>query len=296
MARVFDLSEKVTEMGKIKFSMILASALVVSPLAAANAADLVPEPIAVPAPVPVPVYGGDWYLKGFFGISNQQAEGFNNDIISGNPGAFTIVTHEFDSAPFVGLGVGIRHNDWLRFDATGEYRARSNFKGLDYFTGCGLGTGTCTNEYMGHKSEWLFLANAYWDIGEIRGITPYVGAGIGVANVNLDNFQDINQIAGAIHWARDGSEWNFAWALHAGLAYEVTQDLTLDVGYRYVNMGDGVTGTFTSFNPAVTSPGPMTVEDIDSHDIMVGLRWNWGHDSCCQQAAYAQPTYTPPFK
>ena len=282
-------------MGNLKYSMILASALVVSPLAAANAADLIPEPIAVPAPVPIPAARVGVYLKGYIGFSNQQADGFGNNIINGNP-AFTVVSHEFDSAPFIGMGVGVVYNDWLRFDGTGEYRGRSNFKGLDFFTGCGLGTGTCTNEYSGHKDEWLFLANAYWDITEFRGITPYVGAGIGMANVSLDNFQDINQIAGAIHWAQDGDEWNFAWALHAGMAYEISQDLTLDIGYRYVNMGDGTTGAFTSFDPTVTSPGPLTVDDIDSHDVMIGLRWNLGHDACCQQAAYVEPTYTPPFK
>lgn len=295
---MFDLSEKVTEMGKIKYSIILASALVVSPLAAANAADLVPEPIPVPAPVPIPEHGGSWYLKGFFGFSNQQADNFTNDIIAANPGVFTIVTHEFDSAPFVGGGIGYEHSERFRFDLTGEYRGRSNFKGLDYFTNCALGIGTCTNEYMGHKSEWLFLANAYWDVGTFRGITPYLGAGIGVVNVNLDNMMDINQIAGAIHWANDGSEWNFAWALHAGVGIDVSDSLTFDIGYRYVNMGDGTTGVFTSFDPSVTSPGPLTIEDIDSHDVMVGLRWRWDEtDACCETAAYSPPVYAPtPYK
>lgn len=278
-------------MGKFKTKLFLASAMVVSSLATANAADLLPEPMPVPAPIPVQESGA-WYLKSFIGMSNQQADGLSNEIINNNADVFTIVTHEFDSAPFIGLGIGYQHSEKLRFDLTGEYRARSNFKGLDFFTNCALGSGICTNEYMGHKSEWLLLANTYWDIGEYRGITPYVGAGIGLAAVTLSNFQDINQIAGAIHWASDNTEWNFAWALHTGFAYNITDDLKLDVGYRYVNMGDGVTGKFSSFNPAVTSPGPLTVEDIDSHDIMVGMRWNWDHGSACCEPAYT--AYTPP--
>lgn len=276
-------------MGKLKYSILLASALVFSPLAAANAADLgIPE--VVPAPVPVACCSGAFYLKGFIGFSNQEAEGFNNDIITANAADFQIVNHEFDSAPFIGLGIGYQHSEHIRLDLTGEYRGRSNFKGLDHYSGCGLGTGVCTNEYMGHKSEWLFLTNAYWDIGNFRGFTPYIGAGVGIVNINLDNFSDTNQIAGAIHWADDGDEWNFAWALHAGLAYDVSDNLTLDVAYRYLDMGDGTTGNFRSFVPFVTSPGPLTVEDITSHDVMVGLRWKLD-SGCCQQTAYAPPPY-----
>lgn len=290
---MFDLSEKVTEMGKFKYSIILASALVVSPLATAIAADLNPEPIPVPAPVPVSsCCEGAWYLKGFVGFSNQQADEFTNDFIE--IGNFTIVSNEFDSAPFVGLGIGYEHSDRFRFDLTGEYRGRASFQGLDYNNATAP---IQTNEYRGFKSEWLFLASAYWDIATFRGITPYVGAGVGVAEISLDNFQDANQVAAGLHWADDGSEWNFAWALHAGLAFDVTNSLTLDVGYRYVSLGDGVTGNFTSYDPTVTSPGPLTIKDIDSHDVMVGLRWRWDHsDACCETAQYVPQTYPSAYK
>ncbi|RME96452.1 MAG: porin family protein [Alphaproteobacteria bacterium] len=284
-------------MRKFAGKLFLASALAVSSLTAASAADLTPEPMAVPvpAPVPVPDYGGSWYLKGYVGITNQQADNFSNDVIKANAAAFTIVNHEFDSSPLIGGGIGYRHSDRFRFDLTGEYRSKASFTGLDFFTGCALGSGTCTNEYHGFKSETLLLANAYVDLGTFRGITPYVGAGIGVVNLNFDDVKDVNQIAGAIHWAGDNDEWNFAWAIHAGLAYNVSDSLTLDMGYRYVNLGDAVSGRFTNFDPSVTSPGPLTVEDIDSHDLLVGLRWNLDHGSCCQaaQAVYTPPVYRP---
>lgn len=273
-------------MGKFGISCVLASALAVLPLAGANAADLTPEPIAVPAPVPVGACcAGGIYLKSFVGFSNQQVDDFSNDFIDN--GNFTIVSHEFDSAPFIGFGVGYQHSERFRFDLTGEYRGRAKFRGLDYNNGTAP---IQTNEYNAFKSEWLFLANAYWDIGTFRGFTPYVGAGAGVAAVKFSDFQDINQVTGGLHWAEDNTEWNFAWALHAGVAYEVTNALTVDLAYRYVNLGDGKTGAFTTYDPTVTSPGPMTLKDIDSHDIMVGLRWKLGND-CCQQTAYVPQPY-----
>jgi opacity protein-like surface antigen len=272
--------------------MLLAPLLVAAPLSAVKAADLgpPPEPMAVPAPAPATACcAGGLYLKGFLGFSNQQADDFHNDLI--RDGDFEIVSHEFDSAPFAGLGVGYRHSKKFRFDLTGEFRGRSKFRGLDFNR-----DENTTNEYNGFKSEWLFLANGYWDITTFKGMTPYVGAGVGIVNVGLDDFQDINQINGGLHWAEDGNEWNFAWALHAGMAYDISDALTLDMGYRYVNMGDGKTGTFTTFD-STDSPGPITVEDIDSHDIMVGLRWNWGHGGCCETAAYVpEETYEPVYE
>ena len=38
------------------------------------------------------------------------------------------------------------------------------------------------------------------------------------------------------------SKFNFAWALHAGLTYKVTQSMSIDLGYRYLDMGSGTTG------------------------------------------------------
>ena len=79
----------------------------------------------------------------------------------------------------------IRFNDWFRVDVTGEYRGKTAFRGLDIYPGG-------TNDYYGTKSEWLFLANAYIDLGTWWCITPFVGAGIGYSRNTMDNFRDVN--------------------------------------------------------------------------------------------------------
>ena len=43
-------------------------------------------------------------------------------------------------------------------------------------------------------------------------------------------------------YADDQSKWNFAWALYAGLAYQVTPSFTVELAYRYVNLGWRSTG------------------------------------------------------
>jgi opacity protein-like surface antigen len=254
-------------------AFVVAAALIMGQSVTASAASLLPPPVMEPVPIPEPVPVRDIYLRGYIGMTEQEADDFTNDIIAA--GNFTIFNKEFDSAPFIGFGVGIRRSDRFRFDATGEYRGKATFHGLDKDN-----TFDASNEYSGVKSEWLFLANAYVDLGNYRGFTPYVGAGIGTAEVTLDNFTDVNEKTGGIHWAEKNSEWNLAWALHAGFSYEISQDLTFDMGYRYTYLGDGTTGSFRTYDPT-PSPSPLTLEDITSHDVHIGLRWALGSDGCC---------------
>jgi len=265
-------------MNNFSKAFVVATALIMGQSVTASAAGLLPPPVMEPVPIPEPIPVREIYLKGYMGITNQEIDDFTNDTIAAGP--FTIIDHGFDSSPFIGFGIGIRRDERFRFDLTGEYRGRSDFHGLDTFTGCAFGGGTCTNEYTGIKSEWLFLTNAYWDMFTHRGFTPYIGAGIGAAEITLDKFNDVNQLAGSVHWAKENSEWNFAWALHAGFSYEISSDLTFDMGYRYSYLGDGKTGNFHTFGGG-TSPSPLILEDISSHDVMIGLRWALGSDGCC---------------
>ncbi|MHA1164765.1 MAG: outer membrane protein [Alphaproteobacteria bacterium] len=266
-------------MKKFRHAIIAAAAIVMGSVTA-NAAGLIPIPVE-PVPIPEPISAREYYLKAFIGITNQEIDTFTNEGLTGG-GPFTIVNHDFDSSPFIGFGIGVKHSDRFRFDLTGEYRGKSDFTGLDTYVDPFCGPGVCTNEHSGIKSEWLFLASAYWDIGNYRGITPYVGAGIGTAAVSLDGFRDVNLVTNGLHYARDNTEWNLAWALHAGLSYDIAPDLVLDLGYRFTYLGDGKTGTYDTYDPAAPQGrGATTLEDIVSHDVMVGLRWNFGQHDCC---------------
>ena len=121
----------------------------------------------------------------------------------------------WDSSTFFGLGVGYKFNDWFRADVTGEYRGKANFHGSDTRAYSTAAQGV--DNYSGSKSEWVFLANAYVDLGTWWCVTPYIGAGIGMANVRMIGFRDdgIAFIGGAltnVAYAADADKWNFAWA------------------------------------------------------------------------------------
>lgn len=242
-----------------------ATALTVAP--AAKAADY-------PEMIPDTVLRG-WYLRGDIGYANQQVDELFNVLYT------TAVSvdnqfKEFTGAPFLDFGIGYRWNRWLRFDVTGEYRSKAEFNGADIYDS---GAGLFPDTYFGKKSEWLALANVYVDLGTWHGLSPFVGGGVGAANVRLGAFSDIGVGVGgapAIAYAQANDEWNFAWALYAGLGFEVTDALTLELAYRYLDMGDGQTGDLCAYDdPTCGIDNPMEFHDITSHDVRLGFRYGF---------------------
>ncbi len=250
--------------------------------ACATALTAVPEAKAADVPeVPQLVLKG-WYLRGDIGYSNQEVDSLDNALFAGTAN-LEFHTLNFESGNTFGVGVGYRFNNWLRFDITGEYRAETEFHGFDTWTD---GNGDPRfNDYTAKKSEWLALANAYLDLGSWHGLTPFVGGGVGMANVRLRSFRDAGITYGTpgdpstgvptMAYAGDHDEWNFAWALYGGLGFEVTDAFTVELAYRYLDLGDGETGDIIAFDGTNNVFNPMKFEDLTSHDIKLGVRYTF---------------------
>jgi len=93
------------------------------------------------------------------------------------------------------------------------------------------------------------MANAYYDFDAGSGVKPYIMGGLGVAHVNVSAPDT------------DDSDNVFAWQLGAGLGFEVADNTTLDLGYRYLK------------------PGKFNGDDDEGdaewavHNVMLGLRY-----------------------
>jgi len=277
-------------MRSVKFLVAAGAASLLSSVAFAADMPIAPPPMPY-APPPVEDFGG-WYLRGDIGFSNQNVKSVRDTNSAAYDNVAVSSTGSFDSAGIYGAGVGYRFNNWFRADVTGEYRGKSNFTGLDVITGTGPFAGFVgTDAYGATKSELLFLANAYVDLGTWYCITPFIGAGVGTARVSIGNFTDTGDfINGGVqnhsfNSAGEGSQWNFAWALHAGLAYRISPGLTLELAYSYVNLGSGITGPTSSFDQVTnTTHAPFSYNNITSNDVKLGLRWELN----------SPPVYAPP--
>jgi opacity protein-like surface antigen len=249
--------------------VLLGAALLATVSVPALAADFVAPVVEAPA------FGG-WYIRGHIGMSNQRLGGLDNDLFDTTDNLEFLDDGDFDSAPVFGVGIGYQFNNWLRADVTAEYRGKADFSALDRYETVDDGDPTTfdgTNDYSAKKSEWLFLANAYVDLGVWHGITPYVGAGIGASRNTIHDFRDINAATAGVAYADDDSEWNLAWALHAGLAFQATDNLTIDFGYSYLDLGDARSGDIRPSVGPNTLDNPMHFEDLTSHDLKLTVRY-----------------------
>ena len=70
-------------------------------------------------------------------------------------------------------------------------------------------------------------------------------------------------------------KWNFAWALHAGVAYKVTPGFTVELAYRYIDLGDAQSGDLVTYlGTATASTTRCTSATSTSHDFKLGVRWS----------------------
>ena len=261
-----------------------AASLISSAAFAADMASIMPPPpLYSPPPVPCCEDFGGWYLRGDIGMSNQTVKSLSN-VLNTSPGTtVTPVFYDFDSSMTFGGGVGYQFNNWFRADLTAEYRGKANFHGLEIINSGGFST----DEYHASKSEWLVLANAYADLGTWWCVTPFVGVGIGTSRNTISNFTDINTPNNGVAYGVNTSQWQFAYAAYAGLSYKVNNSFTVELAYRYLNMGNGLTGDLQTFNGFNNVVNPTTFKDITSQDVRLGVRWSL--------QPTPSPVYAPPL-
>jgi opacity protein-like surface antigen len=278
-------------MGRLS-PLLLAGVVTVATFSAAGAADLLPPAPAIEPPAPIEI-GGNWYLRGDVGVAayhsdkwTQQASTNGSTILSSG-----FISNSLSDGAYVDVGAGYQFNSWLRADITAEWRSAVSGSGTyqevtTYNDATGLHRFSGQNNYRdGHLNSYLVMANAYFDLGTWWGLTPFVGGGVGLANLRLSGFTDSGyaSVDGALSPVAtsligSGSKTNFAWALMAGLGYDVSPNLKLELAYRYLNMGDAKVGNV--YCGALSGCGVVAqgfrVKQLDAQEVRLGMRWVLG--------------------
>jgi opacity protein-like surface antigen len=244
---------------------------------------------------------GAWYLRGYIGVGMTSQANF---VFEPNPlnAPVDILTQHaaMGDTVFFGAGAGYEFNNWLRFDVTAEYRTKSSFNAfLTYDCGGGCVQGDQYNAFI--KSD-IFLANAYIDLGTWDCLTPFIGFGIGGAYNTFSDFTDTGIATSGNGVGTNASQLNFAWALHAGLAYNVTQNFSLELAYRYLSYGSVSDQIMCAGG---CNPDTYKLQSLTSQDFMLGVRWRFPIESppimiapqpamMVQQPVQQAPVYAPP--
>ena len=247
---------------------------------AARAADEVPDLFA-PEITTTPAAAG-WYLRGdvgYTGWTGDEGTGYTAYDAGG-----AVTARGFDDARFshpvsYGVGVGYQVNDMFRADVTAEtFRDRINGN-VDFGGACVAGPAAAA---CGSKSSAVYrgvgiLANGYVDLGTVVGLTPYIGAGVGATQLRWGEDSmtaycadgGINCVGGGSGRYDGRNSWRFTYALMAGVSYDVSERIKLDVGYRYSDIAGG-----DMFGPAPDGSGSIRGDDdgFSRHEIRAGLR------------------------
>ena len=121
--------------------------------------------------------------------------------------------------------------------------------------------------------NYLYMINAYYDFDEMgQGFVPYISGGIGLSRMVLEEIRAKNA-SGTINVTEGGeTKDNLGWALGLGTAVQMEGDVSLDIGYRYVEMRETKGGGVFSGSPAIASNSGTKVDNLFAHEFYLGLR------------------------
>lgn len=133
--------------------------------------------------------------------------------------------------------------------------------------------------------QTLFV-NAYYDFKTGTQLTPYIGGGLGVAFVNSKTsgtlgvvfplaLGGLNDSIGSSSSRKMNS--NFAWNIGAGIGWDINEQWTLDLGYRFVGLGKVKSNTATYITPDQTGRFEFNskVDNLYMHQVALGVRFSF---------------------
>ena len=269
---------------------ILAIILTLGLSTAASAMDLPPQ---VYAPeTSIDGVGQGWYIRGDLGYAGWIANANPNyNVVTGNGPTYSNV--EFDDSRFgkhmsYGAGMGYQLNEFLRADATMDFFSADMSGSSLIGSRCATTEATGTNCGFTHSGSFRgigLLANAYVDLGTYAGLTPYVGGGAGLTQVSwgtithngfcVDGTQSCTGNTYGATSSTGMDSWRFTYALMAGMSYDLTSSLKLDLGYRFSKIDGGDMFEYNATSTALGASGAQgTDEGLSRHEFRAGLRLN----------------------
>lgn len=147
-------------------------------------------------------------------------------------------------------GLGLR----VELAGVGNYASR--------FTTNSFQPPTPTFFYETEVDAWTGMVNLWVDVPVSETFGLYAGGGAGFASVHLETDDTV------VHGVE--TDINFAWTAGAGVSWRVARWAVLDLGYRYVDLGDAATELVDPFSSVPTSY--LTLDNIHSHQVLASFR------------------------
>jgi opacity protein-like surface antigen len=203
---------------------------------------------------PVEIVSG-WYLRGDVAYVPKRDI---TDIFV--PGA-GIHQEEEQHQVFASAGVGYRFNDFLRGELNIGYLPGDK-------TTLSRSVGADTYSLIMKNRAWTGMINGYVDLGTYAGITPYLGAGIGLYRNKYSLGSYYSGAASSVSLVQKHTQTTLAYTLNAGAAYQLSENLQVDLGYQYLSAPQAA---YSEMKDLAKNP---TYKGLEYHQLKVGLRYN----------------------
>ena len=216
-------------------------------------------------------------LEGYYITAKGGAsKTFNTGAMSLNLAAGTLLTfqnEDLGTGSAFGFSVGKYLNDNFRLELEAIKRT-----GYEY----DANVSTLSTEKAKIQTEALFI-NGFYDFQpfSIRNtaITPYLGGGVGISRNKIGTIVEHTNGLPTGYTVDSNTINQFAYKLSAGTLVSLTEHLSLDVNYQYVNLGAFKSGT-ESTTGGVRTPGVdfqrgINGGDIKTQELMVGLQYTF---------------------
>ena len=215
-----------------------------------------------------------YYITAKGGVSKTFNTG-TTSFVNGDGNLFTFQNEDLGTGSAFGFSVGkyLTNNFRLELEAikrTGyEYDARITTVGL-----------TSNTEEAKIQTEALFI-NGFYDFQPFTmsntAITPYLGGGVGISRNKMGTIMEHTR--GLPNGVTIGGNTinQFAYKLSAGTLVSLTEQLSLDVNYQYVNLGSfkGGTNQFDDGVLGTVLARPINGGEIKTQELMVGLQYRF---------------------
>lgn len=161
-------------------------------------------------------------------------------------GGYAIGMKNTEQAAVFDAGVGFRMNEYFKADLTAQWRPW----GKQEFKEDGAKVGKADMWTMGA------MANVYASYPVYDKFSVYATGGVGYSYNKADSFKGVYKGKGRS---------NFAWNVGAGVEYALTPCVTLDLGYRFSDLGKAKAEN--------TASGAKLEENVKYSDVKIGMQY-----------------------
>ena len=204
-----------------------------------------------------------YYITAKGGASKSMDTGVTSFTNLGD--VFSFEDNDLSRGTAFGFSVGKYLTDNFRLEIEALRRTGYDFKGI---------SPDAQDVTADIQTTSLFI-NGFYDfqpftIGDTP-VTPYFGGGVGISRNKMGTATAPSEFD--VSYVGDNKINQFAYKLSAGTLFSLTEQLSLDVNYQYVNLGafkGGIVGITGADKERPTNGG-----DIKTQEIMVGLQYKF---------------------